>query len=154
MKFTIANHMIGESIIVPRKTQDRAINILGSKEEFLKKVKAVLAGKIKAKSTEQFGLERDFISEFAKNVIETPSDSLFSTQFTLIGYFYLAEADEAEIGEVIHPQLLCESVDIDNPLLSISPSNYKFKAVFDLKLLELVQIANQSEAVKYFVRVE
>ena len=150
--FTVENHILVESMTLSNKSLERALKHTPSYQDLLKIIRKNLAQKLITKAQNIFGTDRDFVADISKNVIEHHQDILVKN-YALTAAFYLAEPGDAEIGEVVQPNTLKDSVDLQNNIIQISPSNAKFKAHFDFKIMQLLNTTDKDIILKYFTRV-
>lgn len=150
--FTIENHLLVESISLSNKSLERALRHTPSYEELMKIIRKNLAQKLIAKAQSVFGEDRDFVADISKNIIEHHQDILVKS-YSLTAAFYLENPNDAEINEVVQPKMLKDSVDLENNVVQLSPSNAKFKAHFDFKIMQLLNTTDKDIILKYFTRI-
>lgn len=97
---------------------------------------------------------REYRVEFG-DVLKMASVKEHYIDYKLPAFVYLTHPEEAEVGEVVHPDFFKAMLDDMEPgdILKTNTGK-KFGAVIDTQLFKISPVIDKASAIKYFRRVE
>jgi len=105
------------------------------------------------KALEELSDAREYRVEFGE-VIKMPSLKDDHIAYKLPFFVYLIHPDEAEVGEVVHPDFFKTMIDdMETDDIVKTGSGKKFGAVMDIELFKISPIIDKLSAIKYFRRI-
>jgi len=149
-------HMIVTSVDIPLKTMERMLDAASemyedANEHVISSIHSFLANKLRQQVRMSFQPGRKYKVEISSEPVPARAESL-TTTYSLAAYIYLANPEEANIDEVVHPNVFSSSIEVDE--LIETNSEKTFKPYFDNLLMQIMPVINQDMALKYFVRVK
>lgn len=97
---------------------------------------------------------REYRVEFG-DVLKMPSSKDNCISYQLPCFIYLTHPDEAEVGEVVHPDFFKSMIDdMDSGDIVKTSTGKKFGAVMDTQLFKISPVIEKIAAIKFFRRVE
>lgn len=150
------HHMIVTSVDISLKSKERmlqaASEIAEDADEYVTEaIHTFLADRLRAQVREHFRPGRKYKVEISSEPVPSQAKSL-TTTYSLAAYTYLANPEEAEPGEVVHPDVFSANVGMTEMVETLSEKT--FKPYFDTVLMQVMPVIPHRMAIKYFVRVE
>jgi hypothetical protein len=97
---------------------------------------------------------REYRLEFGE-LLKMPSAKENYINYRLPCFVYLTHPEEAEVGEVVHPDFFKSMLDdMEADDIIKTASGKKFGAVMDTHLFKISPVIDKLSAIKYFRRVE
>jgi hypothetical protein len=97
---------------------------------------------------------REYRVEFGE-LLKMPSTRENYINYRLPCFVYLTHPEEAEVGEVVHPDFFKSMLDdMESDDILKTTSGKKFGAVMDIHLFKISPVIDKASAIKYFRRVE
>jgi hypothetical protein len=97
---------------------------------------------------------REYRVEFG-DILKMPSNKDNCISYQLPSFVYLIHPEEAEVGEVVHPDFFKSMIDdMDTGDIVKTSTGKKFGAVIDTQLFKISPVIEKIAAIKYFRRVE